>query len=82
MVKQQQAAHEMAPQSPLRGLSLVDIPNLNKGTAFTAEQVCPGLRDKGMLFPSQANIFETAATTVTRVAGFMFDKVLAQVNLS
>jgi malate dehydrogenase (oxaloacetate-decarboxylating)(NADP+) len=33
-----------------------------------------------MLFPSQANILETEVTTATRVAEFMFDKGLAQVE--
>ena len=35
---------------------------------------------KGMLFPSQANILETEVTTATRVAEFMFDQGLAQVE--
>ena len=46
----------------------------------TADQVDPGLRARGMLFPSQANILETEVTTATRVAEFMFDKDLAQVE--
>jgi malate dehydrogenase (oxaloacetate-decarboxylating)(NADP+) len=46
----------------------------------TADQVGPDLRGKGMLFPSQANILETEVTTATRVAEFMFDKGLAQVD--
>jgi malate dehydrogenase (oxaloacetate-decarboxylating)(NADP+) len=46
----------------------------------SADQVGPGLREKGMLFPSQANILETEVTTATRVAEFMFDKGLAQVE--
>ena len=33
-----------------------------------------------MLFPSQANILETEVTTASRVAEFMFDKGLAQVE--
>ncbi|MCK1700671.1 NAD-dependent malic enzyme [Bradyrhizobium sp. 155] len=45
-----------------------------------ADQVGPNLRDKGMLFPSQANILETEVTTATRVAEFIFDKGLAQVD--
>jgi malate dehydrogenase (oxaloacetate-decarboxylating)(NADP+) len=46
----------------------------------SADQVGPELRAKGMLFPSQANILETEVTTATRVAEFMFDKGLAQVE--
>jgi malate dehydrogenase (oxaloacetate-decarboxylating)(NADP+) len=46
----------------------------------SADQVGPDLRDKGMLFPSQANILETEVTTATRVAEFMFDQGLAQVE--
>src|SRR5262245_932676 len=46
----------------------------------SADQVGPILRDKGMLFPSQANILETEVTTATRVAEFMFNKGLAQVE--
>ena len=33
-----------------------------------------------MLFPSQADILETEVTTATRVAEFMFEKGLAQVE--
>jgi malate dehydrogenase (oxaloacetate-decarboxylating)(NADP+) len=44
----------------------------------TADQVDFSLREKGMLFPSQANILETEVTTATRVAEFMFDTGLAQ----
>jgi malate dehydrogenase (oxaloacetate-decarboxylating)(NADP+) len=46
----------------------------------SADQVGPELRAKGMLFPSQADILETEVTTATRVAEFMFDKGLAQVE--
>jgi malate dehydrogenase (oxaloacetate-decarboxylating)(NADP+) len=46
----------------------------------TADQVGPALRAKGMLFPGQADILETEVTTATRVAEFMFDKGLAQVE--
>jgi len=46
----------------------------------SADQVGPILRDKGMLFPSQANILEMEVTTAARVAEFMFDKGLAQVE--
>jgi len=45
-----------------------------------ADQVGPDLRAKGMLFPSQANILETEVTTATRIAEFMFEKGLAQVE--
>src|SRR5262245_44652580 len=38
MARQQQATHEMARQSRLRGLALLDTPTLNKGTAFTPEE--------------------------------------------
>jgi len=46
----------------------------------SADQVDSSLRAKGMLFPSQANILETEVTTATRVAEFMFDQGLAQVE--
>ena len=46
----------------------------------TADQVDPALRARGTLFPSQANILETEVTTATRVAEFMFDQELAQVE--
>jgi malate dehydrogenase (oxaloacetate-decarboxylating)(NADP+) len=46
----------------------------------SADQISPGLRAKGMLFPGQANILETEVTTATRVAEFMFDAGLAQVK--
>jgi malate dehydrogenase (oxaloacetate-decarboxylating)(NADP+) len=46
----------------------------------SADQVGPELRAKGMLFPSQANILETEVTTASRVAEFMFEKGLAQVE--
>jgi len=46
----------------------------------TADQVDSSLRAKGKLYPSQANILETEVTTATRVAEFMFDKGLAQVE--
>ena len=48
--------------------------------AASADQVGPDLRARGMLFPSQANILETEVTTASRVAEFMFDKGLAQVE--
>jgi malate dehydrogenase (oxaloacetate-decarboxylating)(NADP+) len=46
----------------------------------SADQVGPGQRGKGMLFPSQSEILEMETTTATRVAEFMFDKGLAQVD--
>ncbi|HUL41711.1 MAG TPA: NAD-dependent malic enzyme [Burkholderiales bacterium] len=46
----------------------------------TADQVDPDLRAKGRLFPTQSNILETEITTATRIAEFMFDKGLAQVE--
>ena len=45
-----------------------------------ADQVGPHLRAKGMLFPSQASILEQEVTTAVRVAEFMFDQGLAQVE--
>lgn len=44
-----------------------------------ADQVDQELRDRGMLFPSQADILESEITTATRVAERMFDDGLAQV---
>ena len=46
----------------------------------TADQVDTALRAKGKLYPSQSNILETEVTTATRVAEYMFDKGLAQVE--
>jgi malate dehydrogenase (oxaloacetate-decarboxylating)(NADP+) len=46
----------------------------------SADQVGPDLRAKGMLYPSQSNILETEVTTATRVAEFMFDQGLSQVE--
>jgi malate dehydrogenase (oxaloacetate-decarboxylating)(NADP+) len=46
----------------------------------SADQVDASERAKGMLFPSQANILETEVTTATRVAEFMFDEGLAQLE--
>ncbi|WP_158742713.1 NAD-dependent malic enzyme [Acidisphaera sp. L21] len=45
-----------------------------------ADQVSDDLRAMGRLFPSQSNILETEVTTAVRVAEFMFDKGLAQVE--
>ena len=46
----------------------------------TADQVDSALRAKGKLYPSQSNILETEVTTATRIAEYMFDKGLAQVE--
>lgn len=46
----------------------------------TADQVNPELRAKGRLFPAQSNILQTEITTATRIAEFMFDSGLAQVD--
>jgi malate dehydrogenase (oxaloacetate-decarboxylating)(NADP+) len=46
----------------------------------SADQISPDLRAKGMLFPGQDNILETEITTAARVAEFMFDEGLAQVE--
>ncbi len=46
----------------------------------TADQVSDDDRASGKLFPNQANILETEITTAVRVAEFMFDKKLAQVE--
>jgi malate dehydrogenase (oxaloacetate-decarboxylating)(NADP+) len=46
----------------------------------TADQVDDNLRANGMLYPSQANILETEVTTATRIAEFMFEQGLAQVE--
>jgi malate dehydrogenase (oxaloacetate-decarboxylating)(NADP+) len=46
----------------------------------TADQVDAELRAKGRLYPSQSNILETEVSTATRVAEFLFDKGLAQVE--
>ena len=46
----------------------------------SADQVGADLRDRGMLFPSQANIGETEVATATRGAEYMFDQGLATVE--
>jgi malate dehydrogenase (oxaloacetate-decarboxylating)(NADP+) len=46
----------------------------------SADQVGPELRAKGMLYPSQSDILETEVTTAIRVAEFMFEQGLAQVE--
>ena len=43
----------------------------------STDQVGQDLRDKGMLYPSQANILQTEVATATRVAEYMFDQGLA-----
>jgi len=45
-----------------------------------ADQVDDDLRAVGRLFPTQSNILETEVTTATRVAEYMFDAGLAQVD--
>jgi malate dehydrogenase (oxaloacetate-decarboxylating)(NADP+) len=45
-----------------------------------ADQVGPELRAKGMLFPGQASILGQEVTTAVRVAEFMFDQGLAQLE--
>ncbi len=45
----------------------------------TADQVRQDQRDRGMLFPSQADILETEVTTATRIAELVFDQGLAGV---
>ena len=50
------------------------------GAQACADQVGQNLRDKGMLFPRQANILETEGATATRVAELMFDQGLATVD--
>lgn len=46
----------------------------------TADQVTPRQRAKGMLYPSQDIILETEVTTAARIAEYMFDAGLAQVE--
>jgi malate dehydrogenase (oxaloacetate-decarboxylating)(NADP+) len=46
----------------------------------TADQVDPDSRAKGRLYPVQSNILETEVSTATRVAEYMFDQGLAQVQ--
>jgi malate dehydrogenase (oxaloacetate-decarboxylating)(NADP+) len=46
----------------------------------SADQVGPGLRARGMLFPSQSQILEMEVSTATRIAQFMFEKGLATVK--
>ncbi len=46
----------------------------------TADQVGQGDRDRGMLFPRQADILETEITTAARVVEFLFDQGLATVD--
>ena len=48
--------------------------------AATADQVDQAARDKGMLYPPQANILETEVTTAVRVAEFIFDQGQAGVE--
>jgi malate dehydrogenase (oxaloacetate-decarboxylating)(NADP+) len=46
----------------------------------SADQVRQDERDRGMLFPSQADILDTEVTTATRVAEFIFDQGMASVE--
>ena len=46
----------------------------------TADQVDQASRDKGMLFPKQADILEVEITTATRIAEHIFDRGLATVD--
>ena len=55
-------------------------PRFVRAAQACADQVGPHLRAKGMLFPSQASILEQEVTTAVRVAEFMFDQGLAQVE--
>ncbi len=43
----------------------------------SADQVGDDLREKGMLFPGQANVLEVEVTTAVRIVEFMFDQGLA-----
>ena len=45
-----------------------------------ADQVDSAMRERGRLYPRQVNILETEVTTATRIAEFMFDSGLAQVE--
>jgi malate dehydrogenase (oxaloacetate-decarboxylating)(NADP+) len=45
----------------------------------SADQVDQAARDKGMLFPGQANILDVEITTATRIAEHIFDRGLATV---
>jgi malate dehydrogenase (oxaloacetate-decarboxylating)(NADP+) len=45
-----------------------------------ADQVDSTMRERGMLFPAQANILSAEVSTATRVVEFMFAKGLAQVE--
>jgi malate dehydrogenase (oxaloacetate-decarboxylating)(NADP+) len=46
----------------------------------SADQVDQAARDKGMLFPAQANILEVEITTATRIAEHIFERNLATVS--
>jgi malate dehydrogenase (oxaloacetate-decarboxylating)(NADP+) len=46
----------------------------------SADQVGPADRDRGMLFPRQADILETEISTATRLAEFIFDQRQATVD--
>ena len=90
---------------PGQGMTILDGPRTDKGTAFTTEErerlgllgllphavetldhqaerilghLDQGLRDKGMLSTSQANILSIEVATATRVAEHMFGQGLAR----
>ena len=46
----------------------------------TADQVSPRDRERGLLFPPQAQILETEITTAVRVAEYLFDQGMATVK--
>ncbi|WP_354691994.1 NAD-dependent malic enzyme [Phytobacter sp. RSE-02] len=46
----------------------------------TADQINPEMREKGMLYPDQDNILATEVKTAARVAEYLFDSGLAQVE--
>jgi hypothetical protein len=62
----------------LRGLQDVNADRTDP--ALTRPLLHRASRAGMLLYPSQANILETEVTTATRVAEFMFDEGLAQVE--
>ncbi|MGN2428810.1 oxaloacetate-decarboxylating malate dehydrogenase [Raoultella sp. Lac2] len=46
----------------------------------TADQISPEMREKGMLYPGQDDILATEVKTAVRVAEYLFDAGLAQVQ--
>jgi malic enzyme len=63
--------HLVEGQGTLRGWSAVTV----NGTTFH-----PGRADNFYIFPAIGYVIETEVTTATRVAEFMFDEGLAQVE--